>query len=412
MTARRSLVILILCVSLNWALPVRADPVADWNAITIQTTVNAGAARIAGTAFLDFAVVQIAVHDAVQAYQHRFEPYATSIAGASGSPIAAVAKAAHDVLVNRFPAQSQALDSAYLNYLTNNGLATNDPGVLVGEQAAAGIINLRADDGSFPLNFPAFVGSTDPGMWRPTPPAFAPMAAPWLAAVTPFALKDPTQLRPAPPPPALNSGEYTRDYNEIKALGGIVSDRTAEQTELALFWASNYLVLWCQAMREIAAAQLSDIGDTARLFALAGVASADAVISAWDSKLYYNVWRPITAIQEGDSDGNSKTVGDPSWLPLIETPPYPDYTSGANNVTSAITRTLALFFGDRMTFTVTSTRTLTTRTYSQFSAAEDDVMVARIYEGIHFRFADTVARRQGKRSADWAFSHVMRPLEH
>ena len=148
------------------------------------------------------------------------------------------------------------------------------------------------------------------------------------------------------------------------------------------------------------------------MFALASVAAADAAITAWDGKKFYAFWRPITGIQEGNTDGNPRTIGDPGWRPLIDTPPYPDYTSGANNVTSAITRTLALFFGsDLMTFSVTSTLTNTTRMYSRFSVAEDEVMIARIYEGIHFRFADTVARRQGKRAADWAFSHVMRPVQ-
>jgi hypothetical protein len=412
MSARRSLVGVILCGALTWAAPVKADAVLDWNAIAVQAVVNAGAARPGGSALLDFAMVQTAVHDAVQAYQGRFEPFNMSITGASGSPTAAVAKAAHDVLVHQFPAQTEALDTLYMNYLSGHGLAPTDPGVVVGQQAAAGILNLRANDGSFPANFPAFTGGVQAGQWRPTLPAFAPMAVPWLGAVTPFALKDSTQLRPDPAPPALTSGEYTNDYNEVKALGGVISARTPEQTQLALFWASNYLVLWCRAMRDIAAAHLTDIGDTARLFALASVASADAAIAAWDAKKHYNLWRPITAIQEGDRDGNPNTLGDPGWLPLVPTPPYPDYTSGANNVTSAITRTLALFFGsDEMTFSVTSTNTNTMRTFSRFSAAEDEVMVARIYEGIHFRFADTVARRQGKRSADWAFSHVMRPLK-
>jgi len=413
MKVRRGLLSLVFCGYVSWAVPVRADAVLDWNAITAQAILNAGAARPSASPFLDLAMVQIAIHDAVQAYQKRFEPYSLSITGASGSPVAAVAKAAHDVLVNRFVAQSVALDAAYHGYLIDRGLSEADPGVFVGQQAAAAIINLRQGDGSFPATFPPFTGGTVPGMWRPTLPLFAPMAAPWLGAVTPFALKDSTQLRPEPLPPALTSGEYTLAYNEVKALGALVgSTRTQDQTDLALFWASNYLVLWSRTMRAIAAAHVTDIGDTARLFALASVAAADAAITAWDGKKFYAFWRPITGIQEGNTDGNPRTIGDPGWRPLIDTPPYPDYTSGANNVTSAITRTLALFFGsDLMTFSVTSTLTNTTRMYSRFSVAEDEVMIARIYEGIHFRFADTVARRQGKRAADWAFSHVMRPVQ-
>jgi hypothetical protein len=172
------------------------------------------------------------------------------------------------------------------------------------------------------------------------------MATPWMATVTPFTLKDAAQLRAAPPPTPLNSGEYVRDYNEVKALGSINStERTPEQTALAVFYAGNFIDLWFRTLQGIAETNLSDIGDSARLFALSGLASADAFITAWSSKRYWNFWRPITAIQEGDNDGNSQTVGDPNWLPFLPTPPYPDYTSGANNLTGAMTRTLKHFFG-------------------------------------------------------------------
>src|SRR5262245_8370254 len=143
-------------------------------------------------------------------------------------------------------------------------------------------------------------------------------------------------------------------------------------------------------------------------FEVANMAGADSIITAWDTKKYHNFWRPITAIREGDNDGNPKTVGDPNWTPFIVTPPYQDYTSGANNFTGSMTRTLELFFGDKTTFSVTSPVTNTTRTYNRFSDVADDVVDVRIYQGIHFRSADEVARRQGTRAADWAFSHVLR----
>jgi hypothetical protein len=347
------------------------------------------------------------------------------VPGASGSPLAAVAAAAHDILVHQFPAQSSSLDTTYQTYLTDHQLPPNDPGVSVGQQAAA-IIAARSGDGSFPdplhPNLPTFTGGTNPGEWRPTLPAFASMAAPWLGDVTPFALKDSSQLRPAPAPPALTSGEYTHAYNEAKSLGAKFNTaqtsiaRTDEQTELALFWATNYLPTWTGAMRQIASDNLSDIGDTARLFALTAVASADAVICAWNTKKHYNFWRPITAIQLGDTDGNPNTDPDPDWLPLVNTPNYPSYTSGATNFTSAVTRSLALFFGtDEITYSVTWVTTgnpapvNTTRTYDSLSAAMDDVVTARVLEGIHWDFDDSVARRTGKRAADWAFSHVMGP---
>jgi hypothetical protein len=237
------------------------------------------------------------------------------------------------------------------------------------------------------------------------------MATPWMATVTPFTLKDSAQLRAAPPPTPLNSGEYVRDYNEVKALGSINStQRTQEQTALAVFYAGNFFDLWFRTLQGIAGTNLSGIGDSARLFALSGLATADAVITAWNTKRYWNFWRPITAIREGDNDGNSQTAGDPNWLPFLPTPPYPDYTSGATNVTGAMTRTLERFFGDKTTFSVTSTPVNQTKTYHRFSDMADDVVDVRIYQGIHFRFADDVARRQGTRAADWAFSHFLRPL--
>jgi hypothetical protein len=401
---------LIVCASLSWAAQGRADVVLDWNAIAIQTIGAAVPPRPGPSAILDVAIVHVAMHDAIQAFEGRFEPYVGSIPNASGSPIAAAATAAHDVLVARFPSQTGALDTLLSNYLNDLGLL-GDAGVAVGQQAAVGILNLRAGDGSFPSNPEVFVGGTEPGEWRPTPPAFAPMAAPWLGTVVPFTLKDSTQLTASPPPPHLRSGEYARDYDEVKALGSAGSTaRTQAQTDLALFYTDNFLALWERTLRGIAAANINNIGDSALLFALANMSAADATITAWADKRHWNFWRPITAIREGEDDGNRRTAGDPTWVPLIATPPYPEYTSGANNLTGAMTRTLELFFGDKVTFTVTSTPVNKSKTYHRFSDMADDVVIVRVYQGIHFRTADAVARRQGTRAADWAFSHYLRPL--
>jgi hypothetical protein len=392
-----------------------ADAVSDWNAIAVQATVTG--MRPGATGLLDIAMVQAAVYDAVQAIERQYKPYHVEIPGASGSPVAAAAKAAHDVLVSRFPAQLMALDMIYHQYLADRFLDEDDAGVAVGATAAAGIIAFRVNDGSFPVPPPPdFLGGPDPGEWRPTPPGNAPMLVPWVASVTPFTLTSPSQFR-AHPPPALTSPEYTRAYNEVKDMGALNnSSRTPEQTDLAQFWSSNYLLLLNQLLRDIAGAHVDNIGDSARLFALADLAFADAFITAWDTKRHFVFWRPITAIQLGDSDGNPHTVGDPTWVPLIVTPPYPDYTSGANNVTGAVTRALALFFGtDEMTFQITTTNPgptiQDTRTFNRFSDVAEEVVNARIYEGIHFRFADEEARKQGRHVAQWAFSHFLRPLD-
>lgn len=415
--------VLVICAFLSGEGAARADAVGDWNAITSQTI--AASTHTGPTTLIDFAVVHAAVYDAVQAIDRRYKPYCVVIADASGSPVAAAAKAARDVLVNRFPSQTASLDATYNAYLTSNGLAADDPGVAVGAQAAAGIIALRANDGSFPsVPPPPFTGGNEPGMWRPTPsylpgnpPGFSPMAAPWLAGVTPFAVKSPSQFR-AKAAPELSSREYAEDYNEVKALGALTgSSRTQEQTDIAYFWSDNTPVQWHRALRAVAAKNVDNIGDSARLFALASFAAADAIITCWDTKIHYAYWRPVTAIQEGDDDGNPDTDPDLNWKPLINNPNYPDHTSGANNVTAAMTRTLALFFeNDEMTFTVTSNSPnlapdKRARTFSRFSDAAAEVVEARILLGIHFRFADTAAREQGTRIAKWTFTHVLKPID-
>jgi hypothetical protein len=411
----------VALAAVSWWHIARADAVLDWNTVAIDAISTASPPRPGPVGFLDMAVVQAAVYDAVQAIGGKFKPYHVQIPGGSGSPEAAAAKAAHDVLVNIFPAQSTSLDTTYRDYLTKKGLAENDPGVLVGQTAAAGIIALRANDGRVPNPLPPpFTGETAPGVWRPTtsfqpppPPSGAPMATPWLGTVPCFSLQTGDQFR-AKAPPALTSERYAKDYNEVKALGAHSdSARTPEQTELAYFYAGvngNNFLLWHRTLRDIAAAHVKNIGDSSRLLALANFAIADSVITAWDSKKHYVLWRPVTAIQEGENDENAATAGDPSWQPLLNTPPYPEYSSGANNVTAALTRMLALFFGkDEMTYAVTSVypqAAQKTRTYGRFSDMASDMVDVRVYHGVHFRFGDEAAREQGTQVADWVFAHV------
>lgn len=406
----RRLTGLFISLALVSTSPASADVVTDWNEIATQTIVSPLAVppRAGGAAFLDFAMVHLAMHDAIQAFERRYDPYGDPIPDATGSPIAAAASAAYEVLADRFPAQAGSLHTTFLNYLDGLDLE-GDPGVGVGQDAAAQIISLRMGDGSFPSNPEIFTGGTQPGEWRPTLPAFAPMAVPWLGDVVPFALKSSTQLF-APPPPHLTSDRYARDYNEVKALGRATnSSRTQEQTDLALFYSDSLIVQGQRTLRGVVSS-LHDVGTNARLLALANLSAADAVITAWNAKRYYNYWRPITAIREGENDGNPETVGDPTWVPLLATPAYPEYTSGANNFTAAFTRTLALYFGDKKTFTVTSAPVNQSKTYERFSDQAADMVNARIHQGIHFRTADEMARLQGTLAANWAFAHTLRPV--
>jgi len=416
-------VVTILFILILAPTRAQADAVSDWNLIAIQRIGAEVPQHPTPLVFLDMAIVQIAVYDAVQAIEKQYKPYHVQIPGASGSPDAAAAKAARDVLINLLPGQSMAIDNQYNLYITTHGLS-NDPGIAVGTTAAAGIIALRSNDGRNPPGQVPFVGGTAPGEWRPTdsfitpkvPAPFSPMAIPWVANVTPFALKSGDQFRAVAPPP-LNSHRYTEAYDEVKAMGArFNSERTDEQTNLAYFWALNYPAVWNRVVRDMAASQSLPISENSRLSAFVNVSMADAIITSWDSKITYNFWRPLTAIRLGNDDTNSDTVGDPTWEPLVNTPNYPDYTSGANNASGAATRSLALYFGtDEMTFTVFTTNTTagipTSITYSKFSDAAEDVVNARIWEGIHFRFADEEARKQGRHVAQWVFGKILKPIE-
>jgi len=408
----------VVCAALGFSTVAQADAVTDWNAITMDAVTIA---RPGPQGMLDVALVHVAVHDAIQSIEKRYEPYHFQLKDAKGSRTAAAVAAAHGVLVSIYPTQASTLDAKYFDYLAQHGLS-GDPGLVVGEKAAANIVPLRRATPSPAA--PPFVGSNEIGKWRPTesfigtppaPPSFSPMVTPWLGTTEPFTLTSPRRFR-APPPPALDSARYWQDYEEVKAMGALNgSARTAQQTDLAYFYNDNFFAQWNRVLRGVAEKRIHKIGDSARLFALANMAGADALITCWDSKVTYVFWRPITAIREGANDGNPFTSADPTWQPLVNTPNYPDYTSGANSIVAAMTRSLAMFFGsDRGPFEVTSLHPLAvqkTRVYARFSDAADDVVEARIYLGIHFRFADVAARRQGEKVAEHAFDHFLLPLD-
>jgi hypothetical protein len=408
---------LLLCTLFLGVLigSAHADAVTDWNLIAVQSVVAAGPARPGPSGALDIAMVHAAVYDAVQAIEGEFQPYYVDIPDASGSPVAATAAAAHDVLVSRFPAQVASLDVTYQNYLASNGILPTDPGIAVGQRAAAGIIALRACDGAFPNPAPPpFVGGTAIGQWRPTGPTFSPMnPGPWLGSVTPWTLTRPFQFR-SDPPPALTSLRYARDYIEVKAFGALNgSSRTPDQTDMAFFWAGNFTVMMNATLRQVSDARVDDIADSSRLFAMATMASADTVIATWNDKAHFVFWRPDTAIHNGNLDGNPFTVADATWAPLIPNPPYPDYGSGANGYTASTMHALQRFFGrDRVDLTITTTNigptTQDTRSFRRFSDVMDEVVDARVLLGIHFRFADTASRDLGKKVARYGDNNYFR----
>jgi hypothetical protein len=310
------------------------------------------------------------------------------------------------VLVALFPSQTARSTRRTAHRSPKYGV-TGDVGTVIGQQAAACVLQRLAADNAGRATPDTFVGSHDPGQWRPTSftptGSEVPLTAEFIATFTPFAIKDPAEFRAAEGPPHLASGAYAKAYNEVKNLGASVgSSRTQEQTNIALFFADNAVMHWNRTMRSLVDPQSLNLGDSGRLFALVNIAVADACITAWDSKIAWSFWRPLTAIHEAAADGNVSTAPDGAWHSLIATPNYPDYTSGANNLSGAASTMLGNFFGsDKVEFTITSITIAApnnVRQYSRFSDLAQDIIDARVYEGIHFRFADAVGTGKGDTS--------------
>jgi hypothetical protein len=390
-----------------------ASVVSDWNA-TAVTTLAADTSKAPQEDALYLAFVHAALYDAVVGVEGGYRPYLfDDRAPAGASATAAAAAAAHKILETYSPYAQSALDAALAASLAGipDGTAKTG-GVAFGERVALELIDLRANDGR---NAPVFFTKPPaPGVWRPTPPAFAAMAVPWLGGVTPLLVHSATQFAP-PPPPSLTSRRYTRDFDEVKAVGSATSTvRTASQTATALFFSGNAVVQFNSALRDQAASRQLDIVQAARMFAAADMTVSDALIIAWRAKLYYGIWRPSTAIQLADTDGNPATTADPAWTPLLANPPYPDYVSGYNTFAASMTRTLEKLFGRRdLNINLISTAVPgATRRYDSGRALRADVVNARVWLGIHFRFADVAARNLGLRLADWTLDHYFQPVHH
>ena len=368
-----------------------------------------------------YAMMHIAMFDAVNAIEGGYKSYTGNIPAArNASPDAAAAQAAHDVLVALLPAQSSTFDAALTARLSKIGPVRGALGAQVGREAARRILERRAQDGwSDPQTFtpPAL-----PGIWQPTPPAFAPAAFAQAGDVKPFALPTPYYYLPRRPP-ALNSQEYADAVNEIKAIGGVTSSvRTADQTLLARNWASvGYKELWSaqwnHAARDTARfSQLSQI-ETARLMALLNIAMHDGVQTAQASKYVFQLWRPVTAIQRANEDMNPMTDADPTWMPLLTTPPYPSYAGNMACIGAASAQMLILYFGANeynvsLTWTGLNGNANVTRNYSNFWAVAEDQAVSREYGGIHFHFDTTASQEVCPKVARYAFSNYLRPKQY
>lgn len=393
-----------------------ADVVTDWNTQLLDSIRAEGTNPPRATRFI--AMVQIAVFDAVNGIARQYEPYHVAPDAAAGASMeAAAAASAHRVLVAAYPSRQAIFDAALADSLAAipDGRAKDD-GVAWGEDCADAILTLRADDGSDEtVSYQAPEGAN---WWVRTPPAFAPPLLPQWPYVTPWAMERGDQFR-APAPPPLTSDEYTRAFREVRRFGRMDSSfRNPDQSETAVFWndgpgTNTPPGHWQQIAQIVATQQGNSLVENARLFALLGLTVADGAISCWDTKYFWDHWRPYTGIVDADLDGNEATDPDSTWFNFINTPPFPTYTSGHSTFSGGSSRMLALFYGsDEIAFTAPSDGLPgVTRSYASFSQAGEEAGQSRIYGGIHWQYDNQEGLRAGRRLAEHVFHNFLRPLD-
>lgn len=405
------------------ATDLSATPVIDWSTEARRAIVPPSAGpenygnKFPGEAAVYMGIVHAAIYDAAVAIEGGYEPYAiTLIAPPNTSSAAAIATAAHHTLIGLqpplglTPAQQAILDGDYANYLAAipDGAAKTN-GIAVGEQVAAAVVALRANDGReqnptlADLNPPP----PGPGIWERNPGnPLPPVLGLRLPGITPLALNSASEFRPDGPN-ALTSEEYTEDFDQVKDLGRIDSTtRTPAQTIQALFWTDHDLRVWNDGMLALAVAHGLDLVQTARMLAMVHVSGGDAMIAGFEAKYHYWFWRPFTAIPEADTDGNPDTEPDPTWQPLRTTPNHPEYPAAHCFHSSAVATALAAFFGtDRVPFSLDSRVTQTTREYTGFRDAVRDVELARTLAGFHFRNSCLQGANLGRTVARYVEKH-------
>ena len=415
-SARRA-VLTLLITALVAATPVSAaqpagdaDPavITNWNEIAAQTIPPNPAA------FLNYAFVHLAMYNAVVGITREYELYEWDVRGpAKASTEAAAAVAAHRVLMANFggvTGVAATLDAKLALSLDDvpDGVR-KDQGVRYGLRAADRILALRAGDGRGAAV--AVSATTEAGDWRPTPPTFPAFAVPWLGQVKPLALDSLTQLDPGPPP-AIGTPLYRTELAEVRAVGAIGATggaRTAAQEATARYFAAIPFGPMEAGLRGVATGHGLDISDSARLFAATNTSIADAIGTAWNAKLRYMWWRPITAIREDPDDGDLLTVADPTWEPLLSTPPYPEWPSGLCSVVGAITTSLQRLTGG-VDITM-GTATVAPRTWTSKATLDQTAIDARIWSGIHFRRSDVVAIEIGTDAANLILDRYFAPTD-
>ena len=377
---------LLSIILVSAAIPVAAgNVVTDWNTIASTTIVKNGG-KAPSSSPIWFAYTSLAVYDAVNAITGQYRPfYYRATAPPDASVESAAVAAAHRILVNYFPAQKSDLDAKFAASLAAIGDGTaKDAGVAVGEASAAALIAVRTGDG-LEANVPYIPGS-GPGVWIPTPPAFAQAATPWLPQFRPFTMTTAADFRPDGPTP-LSSEAWKRDYNLTRLYGGATSTlRSAAETEIGLFWTEHPTQQYARAFGYLPDNYGLSVPDTARMMAVLWTGYADALTACFDAKYTYSFWRPVTATIAGG--GNSDLQADPAWLPLAATPTHPEYPAAHACASGAVSTLLAGYFGTtKVHFVADSTAFqdgVHTHTFEDSRDLIDEVFWARIYAGFHY----------------------------
>jgi hypothetical protein len=383
------------------------DQVMIWNQVALNDLIGSGG-QAPPVAMLHLAMVHGAVYDAVNAITQTHRPYLVAPAADPTASIDAAAATAAWRVLRWLPsndARVAQLDARYAESLAAvpDGDAESD-GIQAGEEAAAAMIVARTGDGR--LGRTDFTVGNAVGKWR----AISGNNFRWIGEVKPFVVDDAARFATDGPLP-VTSAQYAAEFDEVKSLGRRTgSSRTEDQTAQALFWTDHTTAMWTRIAREVSAGEQLSAAENARYFAMLYTTGADSAIACFQDKERHQFWRPQTAIQEAAHDGNPATTADPTWLPLINNPPYPDHPSGANCLAGAMVYALRDYYGtNRMSFSATHATTGVTRSFKQFSDALQEVRHARVYSGLHFMTADAAGANIGKEVSRYRDRHAFQP---
>ena len=386
----------------------RADVITDWNRIALSVAASSGSPP----AYRDMALVNVAMFQCVNTIEPRYEPFKAKLAPApEASKEAAAAVAAARLLARLHPEAAPKVEAELKQYLEKAadrapGPAALSAGTALGEKVAALVWDMRATDGADAAD--SYRPRATPGKYVAT----APVAFPMWPGVVPFTMKDGSQFRPGPPL-ELKSAEWAENYNEIKQYGKASKKRTPEQLEVARFWLNTGPGTTFPIALQLAAAKGLDVNESARLFALLAMASSDAIVAVYDAKYHYEFWRPVTAIRNGDRDGNPKTERDATWEPIGPTPMHPEYPCAHCIISAAAGTVLQSVFGTGVLpeFSLTSpTAPGVTRRWTRIEDYMAEPSNARIWAGIHYRFSTVVGEDMGRKIGDQAVKTYLRPL--